>query len=93
MEQRLNAGFVITDSIYIGNAEFVIGERNTRFGTTYVTWQCQDGNNYFWGHYFGERSAAEKDLLERAGRELEHRVERKSNAEKVPQHKEQERER
>lgn len=37
MEQRLNAGFVITDSVYIGNAEFVIGERNTRFGTTYVT--------------------------------------------------------
>ena len=84
-EQRTNAGYVITDSIQIGSAEFVIGEKETRFGTMYVTWQCKNGNNYFGGHYLNDRGAAEKDLLERADRELEYRTERKDNVEKPPQ--------
>ena len=71
-KQRTNAGYAITDSIQIGNAEFVLGEKKTSFGMMYVTWQCKDGNNYFWGHYLNDRSAAEKDLLERAGREQEY---------------------
>ena len=92
-EQRTNAGYVITDSIQIGSAEFVIGEKKTSFGMMYVTWQCRDGNNYFWGHYLNDRSAAEKDLLERADRELEYRAERKGNAEKLLPHRKKERER
>ena len=71
MNPRMNAGYVITDSIHIGKAEFVIGENQTCFGTMYVTWECKNGNNYFWGHYMDSRRAAEKDLLERAGQELE----------------------
>ena len=71
MEQRVNEGYVITDSIHIGNAEFVIGENQTQYGTMYVTWKCSNGTDYYWGHYLSERQAAEKDLLDRAGLELE----------------------
>ncbi len=71
MSERKNAGYTITDSISIGNAEFVIGENQTSMGTQYVTWECKDGNNYFWGHYMTDRRNAEKDLLERAQKELE----------------------
>lgn len=71
MEPRTNADYLITDSIHIGKTEFVIGENQTRFGTMYVTWECKNGDNYFWGHYMDSRGAAEKDLLERAGQELE----------------------
>lgn len=66
---RTNAGYTITDSIFIGKAEFVIGH-NPSFPAPYVTWECKDGNNYFWGHYLSERKAAEKDLLDRAQTEL-----------------------
>ena len=66
---RTNAGYTITDSIFIGKAEFVIGH-NPSFSTPYVTWECKDGDNYFWGHYLTERKAAERDLLERAQTEL-----------------------
>ena len=71
MSERTNAGYTITDSITIGNAEFVIGENKTSMGTQYVTWECKDGDNYFWGHYMTQRRNAEKDLLERAQRELD----------------------
>ncbi|MDD4509296.1 MAG: hypothetical protein PHY23_00010 [Oscillospiraceae bacterium] len=70
MSERINAGYVITDSVFIGDSEFVIGANSTSLGTMYVTWQCKDGDNYFWGHYLSDRRAAEKDLLDRAGNEL-----------------------
>ena len=43
---RNNAGYTITDSVFIGNVEFVIGH-NPSYSTPYVTWACKDGNNYF----------------------------------------------
>lgn len=89
MEQRVNEGYVITDSLHIGSTEFVIGENQTRFGTMYVTWQCRDGDNYFWGHYLTERQAAEKDLLARAGQELERNMRRQEQ----PKRKKEDRER
>ena len=88
MEPRTNADYLITDSIHIGKAEFVIGENRTRFGTMYVTWECKNGDNYFWGHYTDSRRAAEKDLLERAGQELEIQQQR---MDKQPKKKERER--
>ena len=30
MEQRANEGYIITDSIHVGNAEFVIGDHETQ---------------------------------------------------------------
>lgn len=88
METRMNAGYTITDSVHIGNAEFVIGENHTQYGTMYVTWECKDGDSYFWGHYLSSRQAAETDLLDRAGRELEFQ-----NRQKEKQAKSKERER
>ena len=88
MEARTNAGYIITDSVHIGNAEFVIGENHTQYGTMYVTWECKDGDSYFWGHYLSNRQAAEADLLDRAGHELEFQTQQR---EKQAKSKERER--
>lgn len=82
MEIRKNAGYTITDSIRIGNAEFVIGYHPTA-PAPYVTWECANGNHYFWGHYLSDRQAAERDLLERAGRELDLQTEHKAHMPKT----------
>ena len=75
---RINAGYVITDSVFIGEAEFVIGKMPNA-PAPFVTWECKDGNNYFWGHYFEDRQSAERDLLERAGQELEFETEKQAS--------------
>ncbi len=72
---RTNAGYTITEAIHIGNVEFVLGE-NPAYPAPYVTWECKDGNNYYWGHYKSDKLSALRDLLDRAGQEisiLEHR--------------------
>jgi hypothetical protein len=65
----MNAGYIITDSIHIGKAEFVLGE-NPKAPAPFVTWECKDGDNYFWGHYCTTLFAAQKDLCDRAMREI-----------------------
>lgn len=69
MEQRTNAGYVITDSIHIGETEFVIGQ-NEREPASFVTWACKNGNDYFWGHYMTGREKAEQDLVNRASEQV-----------------------
>ncbi len=69
MSERKNAGYTIVESIHIGNTEFVIGYKPGA-PSPYVTWECANGDNYFWGHYMDERHLAERDLLERASAEL-----------------------
>lgn len=66
MSIRINAGFTITDSVHVGDSEFVLGVNSGRF----VTWKCKDKTDYFWGHYFGNELEAVKDLLARAGEEV-----------------------
>lgn len=66
---RLHAGYIITDSIHIGDTEFVLGGSAGEH-PVFVTWQHANGA-YYWGHYFSELLEAKRDLLERAGRELE----------------------
>ena len=68
-KKRINAGYEIFDSIKIGKAEFVIG-RNIYAPSQYVTWECSNGNNYFWGHYFSDRSEALRDMYSRAEAEI-----------------------
>ena len=70
MGERKNAGYTIVESIHIGNTEFVIGHKPGA-PSPYVTWECANGDNYFWGHYMDERYQAERDLLERASSELD----------------------
>lgn len=69
MNLRMNAGYIITDSIHVGEMEFVLGVHSTA-ANQFVTWACKDGNNYFWGHYFDDLMAATKDLIDRAEQEV-----------------------
>ena len=32
----------------------------------FVTWECKDKNDYFWGHYSTSLLSAQKDFCERA---------------------------
>lgn len=47
MEQRICAGYVITQSIKVKETEFVLGE-HPKTGMC-ATWQCKNSDNYFWG--------------------------------------------
>ena len=89
-EIRMNAGYIITDSVFIGETEFVIGVNSTAHGTMFVTWECKDRDNFFWGHYMSSRRAAEQDLLDRAGNELQFQM---AYEPKRPNNKDKERER
>lgn len=89
MDLRMNAGYIITDSIHVGNTEFVLGVSSST-PTIYVTWECKNNNNYFWGHYTENCLEAKKDLLKRAGHELEIQ-ERLNTPAKVKNEKERER--
>ncbi len=72
MEKEINAGYVITDRLAVGNAEFVIGH-NEKASTQFVTWKYRkDEKAYFWGHYLGDRLAAVEDLCKRALEEIEY---------------------
>lgn len=71
MDIRMKAGYIITDSIHVGDAEFVLGV-NSKAPAPFVTWECRDGNSYFSGHYCTTLLAAQKDLCDRAMREIRH---------------------
>jgi hypothetical protein len=68
----VNDCFAIIYSARINErTEIVVGKRNTEFGTDYVTWECTDGNNYYWGHYdFQSEQEACLDMYERAAKKL-----------------------
>lgn len=67
---RINAGYVISDSIHVGDSEFVLGV-SQYIPNDYVTWKCKDGTNYFWGHYHSDPIKAVKDLVSRAMEEIQ----------------------
>lgn len=93
MDVRINAGYIITDSIHIGDVEFVLGVSSGESPSMFVTWACQGGSSYYWGHYTSDLTAAKKDLLERARCELELQERRKERTIKSPQKDNKERER
>ena len=91
MDARINEGYVITDSIHVGETEFVLGKLDSTI-PMYVTWACKGGDNYYWGHYFSDPLDAKKDLLDRAVEEVDYQMERRARAsEKPPKEKESER--
>ena len=61
---RENAGYEIINSMKIGENEVVLGAKKEGY-VKYVTWECKDGNNYFWGHYHTDLLTAQKDFCER----------------------------
>lgn len=70
MEKETNAGYTITDRLTVGNAEFVIGERQEA-PAKFVTWKCKKGEkDYYWGHYCNDRLPALEDLCKRALEEV-----------------------
>ena len=89
---RINAGYEIISSVHIGNSEFVLGV-NINAPDQFVTWKCSNGNDYCWGHYFGDLFAAEKNLIVRAQEEIEYLEQINSKSEKRKQVKEKARER
>ncbi len=62
---RINAGYVITASIPVGTAEFVMGVHQTA-PDKFVTWECRNRRDYFFGHYTDSLLKATKDLCQRA---------------------------
>ena len=72
MDQEINAGYVISDRLTVGNAEFVIGQREET-PAKFVTWKCKKGEkDYYWGHYCNDRLTALEDLCNRALDEVHH---------------------
>jgi len=69
---RTNAGYTIIETARVNSRlEIVLGRMETSLGTMFVTWQCLNGDNYFWGHYFRDNhTAARRDLEERLQSEL-----------------------
>lgn len=76
---RLNAGYIITNSIPVGSAEFVLGIHQT-LPDKFVTWQRRNKEDYFWGHYTDDLLKATKDLCERALKEVQALEERARQA-------------
>ena len=75
-----------------GDTEFVLGVSEHK-PAMFVTWACTEGNNYFWGHYHDDLLKAKKDLLGRAGLELELQMKWKARAEAAPKKQDKECER
>ena len=87
-DKDINAGYVITDRLTVGNSEFVIGQ-NENAPAKFVTWKCTKGEkNYYWGHYCKDRLIALEDLCNRALDEIHYLKsykQEKKNIEKTAQ--------
>lgn len=64
MDWRKNEGYIITNAITIGDSEIVLGVHET-LPNMFVTWECKDKNNYFWGKYHTNLYTAQRDFCER----------------------------
>lgn len=86
MDKEINAGYIITDRLTVGNAEFVIGQNENALAK-FVTWKCTRGEkSYYWGHYCTDRLSALEDLCNRALDEIHYLrgLEQKQNTDKKP---------
>lgn len=82
MSMEINAGYIITDSIHVGEYRFVLGV-SQHIANDFVTWRCDGDKHYYWGHYHSDLFSAEKDLVERASekvRELQELLDEKKAA-------------
>ena len=70
MTERNNIGYNIEKSFTIGKTEIVFGRHQSNHDNC-VTWQCTNGDNYFWGHYIDDKLKAQRDFLERGLKEIE----------------------
>lgn len=79
MSLRVNQDYVITDSIHVGETEFVLGI-NSKAPSKFVTWACKKDSEYSQGHYHSDLLTATKDLLARANQELSFCMKKQENA-------------
>ena len=63
-EKRVSGGYEIIEGCTVGSTELVIGH-NPKAPNPHVCWYCKGGDNYFWGYYCNELSAAREKLNER----------------------------
>ena len=77
-QPRVNQGYTILESETVGHMEYVLAE-NGNAPSPYVTWARNTKNdeergeeNFFWGHYFGDKEAAQNDLHARADDQREY---------------------
>lgn len=63
MDYKKNAGYIIVNEFTVGETTIVLGVHG-ELPNRFVTWESKD-NDYFWGHYFTDLIAAEKDFLTR----------------------------
>lgn len=64
MDWRLNAGYIITNSITIGESEIVLGVHLSA-PNQFATWECTNRQTYFDEHLFNDLLLAEKDFCKR----------------------------
>ncbi len=64
MDWRKNEGYIITNAITIGDSEIVLGVHETH-PNMFVTWECNNKNDYYWGHYYTDLVTAQKDFCKR----------------------------
>ena len=71
MDWRKNAGYIITNSITIGESEIVLGVHETR-PNEFVTWECYGSkDNYNCGHYTSSLLSAQKEFCIRGALKAE----------------------
>lgn len=74
--KEVNANYQITAKIHVGPVQYALGELDGKF-PAFVTWERTPTNdrggdrNYYWGHYYGSRKDAIKDLCTRASEKYE----------------------
>lgn len=66
---RIYDNCIITDSIHIGNTEFVLGVSMTQPGQ-FFTWKCRDKTNYDDAQQFTILADAQKSVVQRAQEEI-----------------------
>lgn len=62
-------GYEIKQSVLFDNDRGIALGENPAAPAPYVTWQFTDEagkRDYYWGHYYGDRAAAERDFTERS---------------------------
>ncbi len=64
MEWRKNEGYLIVNHITIGKTEIVMGVHEKQ-ANMFVTWECKNKNDYYFGHYFTNLYSAQRDFCER----------------------------
>lgn len=71
--KKENAGYQITDFISVEGQNVVLGHHpSPKCPSPYVTWVADaEMDNFYFGHYFGEKPAAIADMIQRATYALE----------------------